>query len=136
MGASSPTGTPPSSAPPGPSAWPSPSWAWPAEPAGGPFAPSCSSVGIFRHNISVGIYRQLSYVGIYRLIAGSAIGELSRSRRAQLGFGYSEAVRAELAGAPVLSVSMPVRTQPYAGAVPAAYFEGLLPEGEARRMIA
>ena len=64
------------------------------------------------------------------------IGELSRSSRGQLRFQYSESVRAELAGAPVLSVSMPVRNQPYVGAVPAAYFEGLLPEGEARRMIA
>ena len=64
------------------------------------------------------------------------IGELSRSAPGRLRFHYAEPVRAELAGAPVLSVSMPVRNQPYTAAVPAAYFEGLLPEGEARRMIA
>ena len=40
------------------------------------------------------------------------------------------------AGRPLLSISMPTRTRRYSGGVPHAFFNGLLPEGEARQMIA
>ena len=66
---------------------------------------------------------------------GQEIGLLSVKRR-DLVFGYTaEALDAGL-GRPLLSVSMPTRSRPYSGAVPRAFFDGLLPEGEARRIFA
>ena len=62
-------------------------------------------------------------------------GLLSR-RRGALVFEYTqEALRGGI-GRPLLSVSMPTRPRPYQGDVPRAFFDGLLPEGDARRMIA
>ena len=67
---------------------------------------------------------------------GALIGELGRERR-ELTFTYSEqAVERIGLGVPLLSVSMPTRPRRYSGATPYAYFNGLLPEGDAREMIA
>lgn len=69
-------------------------------------------------------------------LGSETIGQLERTPDRRLTFRYADWVRTSVAGAPVLSVSMPVRARPYAGDLPQAFFEGLLPEGEARRMIA
>lgn len=66
---------------------------------------------------------------------GRETGRLAR-QRGTLSFSYTPEARALGDGLPLLSVSMPTRGRAYNGAVPAAFFEGLLPEGEARRMIA
>ena len=63
------------------------------------------------------------------------MGLLSRSRGA-LVFEYSQEALEGGVGRPLLSVSMPTRSRPYRGEVPRAFFDGLLPEGEARRLIA
>ncbi len=66
---------------------------------------------------------------------GTKIGTLQRSR-GSLVFAYSDEALELGVGRPLLSVSMPTRVGAYRGKVPEAFFEGLLPEGEARRMIA
>jgi serine/threonine-protein kinase HipA len=66
---------------------------------------------------------------------GRHVGALSR-RRDELTFAYTPEARELGAGRPLLSVSMPTRPRVYRGRVPHAFFNGLLPEGEARRMIA
>jgi serine/threonine-protein kinase HipA len=66
---------------------------------------------------------------------GERIGTLSRQRGA-LVFGFTEEALEQGIGRPLLSVSMPTRVRPYRGALPHAFFDGLLPEGDARRMIA
>ena len=67
---------------------------------------------------------------------GAKVGDLTR-RRSALSFTYSdEALEQFGLGRPLLSVSMPTRPRPYNGAVPSAFFNGLLPEGDARQMIA
>lgn len=66
---------------------------------------------------------------------GRQIGLLSRQRGA-LSFAYTAEALELGVGTPLVSVSMPTRTRRYAGAVPTAFFDGLLPEGEARRLIA
>ena len=66
---------------------------------------------------------------------GTQVGVLSR-RRDALGFSYTQGALDDGLGRPLLSVAMPTRPAAYRGAVPAAFFDGLLPEGEARRMIA
>jgi serine/threonine-protein kinase HipA len=54
-----------------------------------------------------------------------------------LTFTYADEALARFGlGVPLLSVSMPTRTRRYSGATPHAFFDGLLPEGEAREMIA
>ena len=68
-------------------------------------------------------------------IYGLRIGLLSRSRGA-LQFEYSQEALERGVGRPLLSVSMPTRSRPYRGEAPRAFFGGLLPEGEARRLIA
>jgi serine/threonine-protein kinase HipA len=68
-------------------------------------------------------------------MCGEAIGVLS-GRRGALVFEYSQAALDGGIGRPLLSVSMPTAARPYRGAVPHAFFDGLLPEGEARRIIA
>lgn len=67
---------------------------------------------------------------------GTLIGELG-AQRGDLWFAYSsEALELNGLGAPLLSVSMPTRTRRFTGAAPYTYFNGLLPEGDARNMIA
>lgn len=66
---------------------------------------------------------------------GTKIGVLAR-RRGALSFTYTPEALDLGAGRPLVSTSMPVRSRPYGGSVPQAFFDGLLPEGEARRMIA
>lgn len=66
---------------------------------------------------------------------GRQVGVLSRSRR-ELSFAYSEGAIELGAGRPLVSTSMPVRARPYGDGVAKPFFDGLLPEGEARRMIA
>jgi serine/threonine-protein kinase HipA len=63
------------------------------------------------------------------------IGLLSR-QRGVLSFAYTPEALELGAGLPLLSVSMPTRSRRYSGDLPTAFFDGLLPEGEARRMIA
>ena len=59
------------------------------------------------------------------------IGELTRSAPGRLRFHYTAPVRPELAGAPVLSVSMPVRNLLVPGEVPDAALAGAVPASEA-----
>lgn len=66
---------------------------------------------------------------------GRQIGQLAR-RRGTLSFTYTSEALALGGGLPLLSVALPSRGQAYNGDLPTAFFEGLLPEGEARRMIA
>jgi serine/threonine-protein kinase HipA len=66
---------------------------------------------------------------------GTRIGTLERAR-ATLRFTYTDEALEFGAGRPLLSVAMPVRERPYQGVVPSAFFEGLLPEGDTRKMIA
>lgn len=66
---------------------------------------------------------------------GRRIGTLTRSR-GRLAFAYTEHALDLGLGRPLLSVSMPVRARPWTGSAPHAFFNGLLPEGEPRRMIA
>lgn len=66
---------------------------------------------------------------------GVQTGLLSR-RRGALVFEYTQEALRGGVGRPLLSVSMPTRPRPYQGDVPRAFFDGLLPEGDARRMIA
>lgn len=66
---------------------------------------------------------------------GERIGELA-PERGRLVFAYAPGVVASRGGRPVLSVGMPARPRPYRGGAVRAFFDGLLPEGEARRMIA
>jgi len=66
---------------------------------------------------------------------GTKIGTLQRSRGA-LTFSYTDEALELGAGRPLLSVSMPTRAGAYRGRTPEAFFDGLLPEGEARKMIA
>ena len=63
------------------------------------------------------------------------IGTLQQSR-GSLAFSYTGEALELGAGRPLLSVSMPTRALAYRGKTPTAFFEGLLPEGEARRIIA
>ena len=66
---------------------------------------------------------------------GTLVGVLERTR-GQLRFTHGAGAFALGVGRPVVSVSMPVRRAPYVGAVVAAFFDGLLPEGDALRIIA
>ena len=66
---------------------------------------------------------------------GAQIGALSR-RGGTFSFRYDVGAVAGGAGRPLLSVSMPTRSRPYRGQLPLVFFDGLLPEGDIRRMIA
>lgn len=66
---------------------------------------------------------------------GTQVGVFSR-RRDVFSFQYTADAVAGGAGRPLLSVSMPTRSRPYRGKLPLVFFDGLLPEGEIRRMIA
>lgn len=66
---------------------------------------------------------------------GIPIGRLSRQRR-DLVFEYTAEALQLGVGRPLLSVSMPTRSRAYRGALPHSFFDGLLPEGDSRRMIA
>lgn len=66
---------------------------------------------------------------------GLPVGRLSR-QGGSLAFAYTPEALQLGAGRPLLSVSMPTVRRPYRGDIPHAFFDGLLPEGEARRMIA
>ncbi|MBM3678934.1 MAG: type II toxin-antitoxin system HipA family toxin, partial [Actinobacteria bacterium] len=63
------------------------------------------------------------------------VGVLSRPRGV-FGFQYTDDAVAGGAGRPLLSVSMPVSSRLVRGTLPLVFFDGLLPEGEIRRMIA
>lgn len=66
---------------------------------------------------------------------GLPVGILSR-QSGSLVFAYTaEALQLGL-GRPLLSVAMPTVRRSYRGDLPHAFFDGLLPEGEARKMIA
>jgi serine/threonine-protein kinase HipA len=65
----------------------------------------------------------------------TVIGHLS-SRRGGLEFEYTAEALGHDVGRPLLSVAMPTRTRPYRGATAHAFFDGLLPEGDARRIVA
>ena len=66
---------------------------------------------------------------------GTQVGVLSR-QRGELSFAHTPEALELGVGRPLLSVSMPTRARRYNGAVPHAFFDGLLPEGDPRRMIA
>ncbi|MBC7462478.1 MAG: HipA domain-containing protein [Thermoleophilia bacterium] len=68
-------------------------------------------------------------------LEGEHIGNLSRAR-GTLVFTHTAYAIATATARPLVSVAMPVRRAPYRGDVVAAFFDGLLPEGEARRMLA
>ena len=66
-----------------------------------------------------------------------AIGTLvERERGREYAFEYDPEIVAASAGKPLLSVSLPCRTQPFEAAAARPFFEGLLPEGEIRERIA
>ncbi|MEK7861220.1 MAG: HipA N-terminal domain-containing protein, partial [Chloroflexota bacterium] len=64
------------------------------------------------------------------------IADLERTDDQQLLLSYRAAVVDRSPGAPALSVSLPVRTQPYGGPALLPFFEGLLPEGRTRARLA
>ena len=66
---------------------------------------------------------------------GRRIGTLGRERR-KLSFSYTREALQLGVGLPLLSVSMPTQARTYRHEVTSAFFEGLLPEGEAREIIA
>ena len=66
---------------------------------------------------------------------GKETGSLSRVR-GRLSFSFTREALDLGVGRPLISVSMPTRGRAYTGDVPRAFFDGLLPEGEARRMLA
>lgn len=63
------------------------------------------------------------------------VGTLAQ-RRGGLAFAYAPEVLRRGLGIPLLSVVLPTRSRPFRGASVHAFFNGLLPEGDARRMIA
>ena len=64
------------------------------------------------------------------------IGALDRERH-ELTFAYTEEALVRIGfGVPLVSVSMTTRPRRYSGVAPHAFFNGLLPEGDAREMIA
>lgn len=66
---------------------------------------------------------------------GERIGDLTKSR-GLLRFVYSDDAMSRGIGTPLLSVSLPVQRTAYRGEPVEAFFDGLLPEGEALRMLA
>lgn len=66
---------------------------------------------------------------------GTQVGIFSRHRDI-FSFQYTDEAVAGSAGRPLLSVSMPTRSRMYRGKLPQVFFDGLLPEGEIRKMIA
>lgn len=67
---------------------------------------------------------------------GSRVGRLEQ-RRSGLRFTYAaEALDRFELNTPVLSVSLPVGSRPFPDRVARPFFEGVLPEGEQRRMLA
>jgi len=66
---------------------------------------------------------------------GMRVGDLTRSRGI-LRFQYSPDAIGRGLGTPLLSVALPVQRGVYRGEPVDAYFDGLLPEGEALRMLA
>lgn len=67
--------------------------------------------------------------------AGDRIGTITETRRA-LTFIYAPAACASGLGRPVISVALPTQVAPYRGARVRAFFDGLLPEGDTRQMLA
>jgi serine/threonine-protein kinase HipA len=66
---------------------------------------------------------------------GTLVGTFGTQRRISR-FTYSPEALALGVGRPLISVSMPTQRGPYAGDVVDAFFDGLLPEGEALKMLA
>lgn len=67
---------------------------------------------------------------------GKRVGGLFRLGEDHYSFAYApEAVAEAGSGAPLLSHSLPVRSEPYGPAASRAYVEGLLPQGARRRAI-
>ena len=67
-------------------------------------------------------------------LRGERIGSLFRSGDGEYGFAY--APEAQAPGSAPLSLSLPVRPEPYGARAARAYVEGLLPQGARRRAIA
>src|SRR5476651_830342 len=64
------------------------------------------------------------------------VGELEE-RRSRLRFTYAEAAFTTYPlNTPLLSVAMPTRYEPYGDPIARPFFEGLLPEGRLREVIA
>ncbi|MDA8301096.1 MAG: HipA domain-containing protein [Actinomycetota bacterium] len=65
------------------------------------------------------------------------VGVLEQSRRGELQLAYNEVARRRWPlGIPLVSCSMPLSLSPYRKRQAFPFFDGLLPEGEVRRMIA
>lgn len=69
-------------------------------------------------------------------LGAGLVGQLERRGPRRYRFTYTEEVAAAHAGAPFLSVGLPVRAGTYANREAKAFFEGLLPEQDVRRAVA
>jgi serine/threonine-protein kinase HipA len=68
---------------------------------------------------------------------GTRVAALERNPRRRLSLHYTqEALDRFGAYSPIVSASMPLRRESYPNAITRDFFDGLLPEGEARRTIA
>jgi serine/threonine-protein kinase HipA len=78
---------------------------------------------------------RLASLGVW--LDGEQIATLERPRHRELRLAYNEAARRlSPLGTPLVSCSMPVSLSPYGNRQVFPFFDGLLPEGGARRMIA
>ncbi len=76
-----------------------------------------------------------SKLGVF--LGGDLLGELERRGPARYRFEYADPVlQSGRAGAVVLSASLPLRPEAFGPSQAAPYFEGLLPEGSIRTVIA
>jgi serine/threonine-protein kinase HipA len=67
---------------------------------------------------------------------GAAVAELCREEGGDLALRYDPEVVGRLGGGVLISASLPVRGEPYRTAELLPFFDGLLPEGQARRQLA
>jgi serine/threonine-protein kinase HipA len=68
---------------------------------------------------------------------GTRVARVEMDRRHRLRLAYTpEALEAFGLGTPLLSIRLPVTGEPYSNAATTAFLDGLLPEGEPRRVLA
>lgn len=67
---------------------------------------------------------------------GAAVAELCREAGGELSLRYQPEVVQRLLGGVLVSASLPVRSEPYRTQELLPFFDGLLPEGQARRQLA
>lgn len=79
----------------------------------------------------------MSRVSALNVWAGSELLGRLQNQRGTIRFLYvTEAVERHGLGSPLISISLPTSTRPYPARACLPFFDGLLPEGEARRIIA